>query len=480
MSRRRLLVAGGGVGAVEALLALRELAPETFDVTLLAPGPALVLAPESVAEATGGPTASRFDLAAIAADLGVKHVPDALDAIDVSERRATTRDGTTLDYDALLLALGAMPGPALPGALRFGGMRDVPAVRSALERTAEAACPTIAFVATGGVGWTLPLYELATLVAARFEDEGRERSLIVVTPEAEPLSVFGHTASRQVAHHLTQLGIHVKTATMAETFENGHLWLAAGGSIEADVAIALPEPRGPEVPGPSRRPERIRPGRPLRAGRRGPVGLGRRGHDGSPAQAGRAGHPAGRRGRTLDRRVGGRARGAPALRAGAPGAAARRLATVPPACRVLDRPEHIERTTAVVARRQDRRRAPGALPARSPGAASRGSRVRGRLKVPRTRSRRTPAARLLIELVARRLAGHEQLARRQRDVPLEPVEQGEQRLAAARRPEVGGEPAQRDGRRADPGEPDPEGVGALAHGRRRRFAHLVISPCSMA
>ena len=249
MSRRRLLVAGGGVGAVEALLALRELAPEAFDVTLLAPGPALVLAPESVAEATGGPPASQFDLAAIAADLGVKHVRDALDAVDVSERRATTRDGTTLDYDALLLALGALPGPALPGALRFGGVRDVSAVRSALERTADAACPTIALVATGGVGWTLPLYELATLVAARFEDEGRERSLIVVTSEAEPLSVFGRTASREVAHHLAQLGIHVKTATMAEGFENGRLWLAAGGSIEADVVIALPEPRGPEVPG---------------------------------------------------------------------------------------------------------------------------------------------------------------------------------------------------------------------------------------
>ena len=60
MSRRRLLVAGGGVGAVEALLALRELAPEALDVTLLAPGPALVLAPESVAEATGGPPARQL------------------------------------------------------------------------------------------------------------------------------------------------------------------------------------------------------------------------------------------------------------------------------------------------------------------------------------------------------------------------------------------------------------------------------------
>jgi sulfide:quinone oxidoreductase len=249
MSRRRLLVAGGGVGAVEALLALRELAPDALDVTLLAPGPALVLAPESVAEATGGPPASEFDLAAIAADLGVEHVRDALDAVDASEHQACTRGGTTLDYDALLLALGALPGPTLPGALRFAGVRDVSVVRSALERTVDTPCPTIALVATGGVGWTLPLYELATLIAGRFEEQGRERSLIVVTSEAEPLSVFGHRASREIARHLAQLGIHVRTATMAERFERGRLWLAAGGSIEADMVIALPEPRGPELPG---------------------------------------------------------------------------------------------------------------------------------------------------------------------------------------------------------------------------------------
>jgi sulfide:quinone oxidoreductase len=249
MSRPRLVVAGGGVGAVEALLALRELAADALDVTLLAPGPALVLAPESVSEATGGPPVRQFDLAAIAADLGVTHRRDALDAVDVSERRVSTRDGTTLNYDALLLALGAMPGPTLPGALRFAGVRDVSVVRSALERTVDAPRPTIALVASGGVGWTLPLYELATLIAARFEEQRRERSLIVVTPEAEPLSVFGRTASRQVAHHLGQLGIQVRTSTMAEAFENGRLWLAAGGSIEADVVIALPEPRGPDVPG---------------------------------------------------------------------------------------------------------------------------------------------------------------------------------------------------------------------------------------
>jgi sulfide:quinone oxidoreductase len=249
MNRRNLLVVGGGVAAVEALLALRELAPDMLDVTLLAPGPALVLAPESVAEATGGPPARRFDLAAITAELGVHLVRDALDAVDVVERRATTRDGTTLAYDALLLTLGAIAGPVLPGAVRFGGVRDVPAVRSALERAEGSTRPTIAFVATGAVGWTLPVYELAALVAARFDERGQDRNLIVVTSEAEPLAVFGHTASRKVAHQLSELRLTVKTATMAEGFEGGRLWLAAGGSLAADLVIALPEPRGPEVPG---------------------------------------------------------------------------------------------------------------------------------------------------------------------------------------------------------------------------------------
>jgi len=249
MSRPRLLVAGGGVGAVEAVLALGEHAPDTFDLTLLAPGPALVLAPESVAEATGGPPANRFDLAAIAVDLGVRLVGGALDAVDVARKRVITSDGTALDYDALLLALGAVPGPVLPGAVRFGGVRDVPAVRSALERAEGASRPRIAFVATGAVGWTLPVYELAMLAAARFDEGGRDRTLMVVTAEAEPLGVFGRAASRKIAHQLSQLRITVKTATMAEGVEGGRLWFAAGGSVATDLVVALPEPRGPDVRG---------------------------------------------------------------------------------------------------------------------------------------------------------------------------------------------------------------------------------------
>jgi sulfide:quinone oxidoreductase len=163
----RLVVAGGGVASVEALLALHEIAPGALDTVLLAPDRAFGPPPDTVSEATGGAPAPRFDLAGIAADLGVELVEDALDGVDTRERRAVTSRGQDLSYDALLVALGALPGPVLPGAIRFAGAPDVVTVRAALDALPRDGHATIAFVATGGVGWTLPLYDLACLAAAR-------------------------------------------------------------------------------------------------------------------------------------------------------------------------------------------------------------------------------------------------------------------------------------------------------------------------
>jgi sulfide:quinone oxidoreductase len=249
VSPLRLVIAGGGVASVEALLALHETAPGALETILLAPDRAFGPPPDTVSEATGGAPAPRFDLAGIAADLGATLVKDALDGVDARERRAVTSSGQDLAYDALLVVLGALPGPVLPGAIRFAGARDVAAVRSALDMLPRDDRATIAFVASGGVGWTLPLYDLACLAAARAAADGIERDVVIVTAEAEPLGVFGHAAARAVASHLGSLGISVRTGSLPESVGEGRLWLATGGSVAADVVIALPEPVGPGIPG---------------------------------------------------------------------------------------------------------------------------------------------------------------------------------------------------------------------------------------
>ena len=247
--RVQVVIGGGGVAAVEAALALRDLAPGRLDLMLVAPNADFALPPDTVAEAVGGPAAARFDLRSIADDVDAVLVPDAIVSVDADAKRVMTRDGRALAYDALVLAVGARPGRVLPGAQRFAGGPDVAALRSALGELDGIPCPRIVFAATGGTGWTLPLYELALLTAARLDEDGRDRRLSVVTPEAEPIGVFGHAASRDVARLLTSRHIELRPGALAERCEDGRLWLATGGSMPADLVVALPEPVGPRLIG---------------------------------------------------------------------------------------------------------------------------------------------------------------------------------------------------------------------------------------
>ena len=63
MSSIEVLIAGGGVAGVEALLGLREVAGTSVRLTLLAPGPDFVYRPMAVAEPFGAGMAKHVPLA---------------------------------------------------------------------------------------------------------------------------------------------------------------------------------------------------------------------------------------------------------------------------------------------------------------------------------------------------------------------------------------------------------------------------------
>src|SRR6476469_4463187 len=87
----RVLIAGGGVAALEAALALRALAENRVTVELVAPKTEFTYRPLAVAEPF---------------------------------RVGEASEGEELRYDALLLALGARPRASIPGALTFRGPED--------------------------------------------------------------------------------------------------------------------------------------------------------------------------------------------------------------------------------------------------------------------------------------------------------------------------------------------------------------------
>jgi len=64
----------------------------------------------------------------------------------------------------------------------------------------------IAFVLPPAASWSLPLYELALLTAARAFDMCIDVELTLVTSEPSPLAVFGEAVSGEVTRLLAQAG----------------------------------------------------------------------------------------------------------------------------------------------------------------------------------------------------------------------------------------------------------------------------------
>jgi sulfide:quinone oxidoreductase len=103
----RVVIAGGGVAALEAAIALRELAGALVSVQLVAPNTEFSYRPMSVREPFAYAPADQYPLAEIAADIGAELVVDEFAWVDTEQQIAHTTKGVELAYDALMLALGA-------------------------------------------------------------------------------------------------------------------------------------------------------------------------------------------------------------------------------------------------------------------------------------------------------------------------------------------------------------------------------------
>jgi sulfide:quinone oxidoreductase len=89
----RILVAGGGVAGLEALLALRDLAGGRTERTLLTPEAEFVYRPMAVAEPFGRGRAQRHRIDVIAKDLGAALIPGSLAEVDDRTHMAVTSSG---------------------------------------------------------------------------------------------------------------------------------------------------------------------------------------------------------------------------------------------------------------------------------------------------------------------------------------------------------------------------------------------------
>ena len=101
-----------------------------------------------------------------------------------------------------------------------------------------------------GAVWSLPIYELALMTADYLaEREVDHVELALVTPEDEPLELFGRAGSDAVRELLEERGIAVQTGSCPVELVDGELRLVPEGTIAADRVVALPRLRGPRIDG---------------------------------------------------------------------------------------------------------------------------------------------------------------------------------------------------------------------------------------
>jgi len=245
-----VLIAGGGVAALEAALALRDLADARVSTTLLAPDPDFFYRPMRVREPFGYSAARSYPLAEIAADIGAHLVTDSFKWLDAEGSVVHTEQGRKLGYEALLLAMGARLRPAFAHVLTVDDRRLDEQLHGLVQDIEGGYVHSLAFLIPTPMPWPLPAYELALMTARRAYEMQTEVSLTVVTPEDAPLALFGDDVSDTVTRLLEKHSIEMITSAHAGVPSAGAVAIHPGGrTLSFDRIVALPQLSGPSTPG---------------------------------------------------------------------------------------------------------------------------------------------------------------------------------------------------------------------------------------
>jgi sulfide:quinone oxidoreductase len=246
----RVVIAGGGVAALEAALALRELAGERVSTTILAPNAEFVYRPMVVREPFGYATARRYSLAKLAGEIGCELHADTFKWLDPAARTVHTGAGAELGYDALLLALGAHRYDRFPRALTLDDTRLDAQLHGLIQDLEGGHIHSVAFIAPSRMSWPLPIYELALMTAGRAYDMNIEATITVATPEDAPLAIFGSVVSEAIGAALRERGILTINPAHCEVHALGCVSIRPGPhELFADRIVALPELHGPSARG---------------------------------------------------------------------------------------------------------------------------------------------------------------------------------------------------------------------------------------
>jgi sulfide:quinone oxidoreductase len=245
-----VLIAGGGVAALETLIALRDLAGDRVTITLVAPETSFTYRPMTVAQPFSLGHAREYALADIAEEFQAEFVRDGVADVQPQDDTVRCVSGRELSYDHLVLAIGAKASPAFPHAITFGDDPAEDRLHGMLADLEQGYLQRVAFVVPGEAAWALPLYELALMTARQAWTMGMDRvRFTLVTPEERPLAMFGIPASEAIAGLLEEHAIDFVGSSYPSVGRGYVLADPGGRRIDADRIVALPALGGRRIEG---------------------------------------------------------------------------------------------------------------------------------------------------------------------------------------------------------------------------------------
>jgi sulfide:quinone oxidoreductase len=242
----RVAIIGGGVAALEAMLALNRLSYSGADVHLFSPRDRFVLKPLAVSSGFGRGDLLSFDLSRLAGSARATFRNLGVSEVDAPGQKIRLADGSWFEYDYLIAAQGTESSEAVPGATTYRWSAGNEAVRAELAGLRDKEQARVVVTAPEGAAWPLPTYELALLIS---EELGEGASVSIVTPEEMPLGLFGAADSAKVAELLKEQNVETILGSAPAECRDGALVTSDGRRVEADLVLALPRLSGRRIPG---------------------------------------------------------------------------------------------------------------------------------------------------------------------------------------------------------------------------------------
>ncbi len=247
--KNSVLIAGGGVAAMEAALALQDLAGDRAEVTICSPRPHFVYRPYAVGVPYGVSRVADYDLGRLAATAGARYRSDSIASVNHEARLAVTHDGESIPYGDLIVCPGTKLLWPVPGAITFWGIADERDVAKVMGEVRRGDTRRVAFTMPAVESWALPLYELALLARAELDKTGDDAELTIVTPEDAPLRIFGRGVAEGMTKLLAERRIEVIVGTHPVRFVDRFLETAPGERLPFDAVVSLPKLEGRRIRG---------------------------------------------------------------------------------------------------------------------------------------------------------------------------------------------------------------------------------------